>query len=307
MAANERVCAPQNGAQLLAQLLSPLRRGAEDGGPRRSHQVDPPGEIAGSGNPNPRIRVSSASPDVAPGRACSGDGVAGAVGKLLAPLGALAGHARRTCESVGTQLNNSMARRAESIAEPVMATASASPVASGRGDPPDNLWDLISGGRGARQGAAGSGRPSGEPGGREDGTAADVSREELGRATWTLLHTLAAQFPEAPTKRQQKDVKLLMHSLSRVYPCGVCAQHFQEILRNDPPVVSSGPELQQWMCRLHNTVNRSLGKPTFNCRLVQSRWSPLECDDDSSCDMTVGRKSSDRTTVAHAETRPRRW
>lgn len=37
-----------------------------------------------------------------------------------------------------------------------------------------------------------------------------VSKEELGRATWTFLHTLAGQFPEHPTKQQQKDVKTLV-------------------------------------------------------------------------------------------------
>ena len=40
--------------------------------------------------------------------------------------------------------------------------------------------------------------------------AAIVSKEELGRATWTLLHTLAVQYPQTPTKQQQKDVKTLV-------------------------------------------------------------------------------------------------
>lgn len=40
--------------------------------------------------------------------------------------------------------------------------------------------------------------------------AATVSKEELGRATWTMLHTLAVQYPQAPTKQQQKDVKTLV-------------------------------------------------------------------------------------------------
>lgn len=43
------------------------------------------------------------------------------------------------------------------------------------------------------------------------------------------------------------------------------------------------------MCRVHNCVNRRLGKPTFNCDLVGARWAPLDCDEHNSCDMTVGR------------------
>jgi len=58
--------------------------------------------------------------------------------------------------------------------------------------------------------------------------------------------------------------------------------------RRDPPSVSNGRDLRQWMCRVHNNVNRSLNKPVFNCDLVEARWSPLNCGDDenaSSCDM----------------------
>lgn len=35
-------------------------------------------------------------------------------------------------------------------------------------------------------------------------------REELGRHTWTFLHTLAAQFPENPTRQEQKDAAQLV-------------------------------------------------------------------------------------------------
>jgi hypothetical protein len=58
-----------------------------------------------------------------------------------------------------------------------------------------------------------------------------VTKEELGRATWVFLHTLAAQFPERPSRQQQRDARQLMDSFTRIYPCADCAQHFQEIVR----------------------------------------------------------------------------
>jgi FAD-linked sulfhydryl oxidase len=58
-----------------------------------------------------------------------------------------------------------------------------------------------------------------------------VTKEELGRATWTFLHTLAAQFPERPSRQQQRDARALMDALTRIYPCGECAGHFTEVLR----------------------------------------------------------------------------
>ena len=83
-----------------------------------------------------------------------------------------------------------------------------------------------------------------------------VTREDLGRATWTLMHTLAAQYPEQPSRQQQKDVRSLVSAmflspklrtagqrqlpdldcdqvdaLTRIYPCGDCAEHFGEIVK----------------------------------------------------------------------------
>jgi FAD-linked sulfhydryl oxidase len=58
-----------------------------------------------------------------------------------------------------------------------------------------------------------------------------VCREDLGRSTWTLLHVLAAQFPDQPTRQQRKDAFQLIDCLTRIYPCSECARHFQEIVR----------------------------------------------------------------------------
>ncbi|KAK9868626.1 hypothetical protein WJX84_012451 [Apatococcus fuscideae] len=74
-----------------------------------------------------------------------------------------------------------------------------------------------------------------------------VTKEDLGRATWTLLHTLAAQYPQNPTRRQQKDVQALVDLLTRIYPCSDCAKHFGELVRKRPPQTGSGEDLQQWI------------------------------------------------------------
>jgi Erv1 / Alr family len=89
-----------------------------------------------------------------------------------------------------------------------------------------------------------------------------VTKEVLGRSTWTLLHTLAAQYPINPTRSQERDVRTLvlpLHLLSqkcdsvviriihglltqfntlvqidvltRIYPCNECAGHFKKVVR----------------------------------------------------------------------------
>ncbi|PKU65933.1 FAD-linked sulfhydryl oxidase ERV1 isoform X2 [Dendrobium catenatum] len=115
-------------------------------------------------------------------------------------------------------------------------------------------------------------------------TAAPLTKEELGRATWTLLHTVAAQFPDIPTRQQKRDVKELMAILSRIYPCKECADHFKEVLKSNPVQAGSQAELSQWICHVHNIVNRSLGKQIFPCQRVNARWGKLDCLD-RSCDL----------------------
>ncbi|KAJ4716167.1 Sulfhydryl oxidase [Melia azedarach] len=116
------------------------------------------------------------------------------------------------------------------------------------------------------------------------GTSGPVTKEELGRATWTFLHTLAAQYPEKPTRQQKKDVKELMAILSRMYPCKECADHFKEVLRANPVQPGSHDEFSQWLCHVHNVVNRSLGKLVFPCERVDARWGKLECEQ-RACDL----------------------
>ncbi|OAY39272.1 FAD-linked sulfhydryl oxidase ERV1 [Manihot esculenta] len=115
-------------------------------------------------------------------------------------------------------------------------------------------------------------------------STAPVTKEELGRATWTFLHTLAAQYPEKPTRQQKKDVKELMAILSRMYPCKECADHFKEVLRANPVLAGSQTEFSQWLCHVHNVVNRSLGKLVFPCERVDARWGKLECEQ-RACDL----------------------
>ncbi|XP_075480713.1 FAD-linked sulfhydryl oxidase ERV1 [Primulina tabacum] len=124
-----------------------------------------------------------------------------------------------------------------------------------------------------------------------------TTKEDLGRATWTFLHTLAAQYPEKPTRQQKKDVKELMAILSRMYPCKECADHFREVLIATPVQASSHEEFSHWLCHVHNVVNRSLGKLTFPCERVDARWGKLECEH-RACDLQ-GSASLDVTDVAH--------
>lgn len=107
-------------------------------------------------------------------------------------------------------------------------------------------------------------------------------RTELGSATWTFLHSVAAYFPAAPDPAQQEDARQLLNIVSRLYPCSDCAEDLRADLKEEPPVVTSTAEFSQWLCRLHNRVNVKLNKPIFDCSKVLERWK--DGWKDGSCD-----------------------
>ncbi|KOS17625.1 FAD-linked sulfhydryl oxidase ALR [Escovopsis weberi] len=96
--------------------------------------------------------------------------------------------------------------------------------------------------------------------------------EQLGRSTWTLLHSIAATYPEQPSRGQQSDLLGFVGLFSRLYPCWVCAEDFRGYIRREVPRVGSRREFSQWLCAAHNDVNRKLGKPEFDCSRWDERW-----------------------------------
>lgn len=99
-----------------------------------------------------------------------------------------------------------------------------------------------------------------------------LMRDDLGRASWSLLHTMAAYYPTEPKQEEQQSMKQFISSFSKVFPCPECRADFQEEIVKSPPDVSNCLGLSTWMCRQHNIVNRKLGKDEFDCRQVLERW-----------------------------------
>ncbi|KAI8581411.1 hypothetical protein K450DRAFT_232952 [Umbelopsis ramanniana AG] len=107
----------------------------------------------------------------------------------------------------------------------------------------------------------------------------ETIKAELGRSTWKLLHTMTARFPLEPTSEERTALKQWITLLSRLYPCGECAEHFQVLLKQYPPQTSSRDAASQWACAVHNKVNERLEKPMFDCSLVADMYQ-CGCDEE---------------------------
>ena len=105
-----------------------------------------------------------------------------------------------------------------------------------------------------------------------------LNRRELGRASWAYLHTLAANYPENPTKAEQDRMAKFVFTYAELYPCGYCADYTRDEMLRRPPKVANRKEFQLWMCGVHNEVNYRIQKPLFNCDYVDVRWGAGPAD-----------------------------
>lgn len=97
-------------------------------------------------------------------------------------------------------------------------------------------------------------------------------RAEVGRAGWKMIHTILAQYPEEPSDDDRITLSTYLKLLSRVYPCRECAEHFQELLKQYPPQLSSRKAAVMWGCDAHNKVNKRLGKEIFDCAYIFDKY-----------------------------------
>lgn len=108
--------------------------------------------------------------------------------------------------------------------------------------------------------------------------------EELGRSAWTVLHTMAANYPTTAAPAEQSQMSQFISLFSQLYPCWVCADDFQSWMRTqeNKPRLGSRAEFGRWMCDAHNAVNDKLGKKQFDCTKWEERWK--DGWKDGSCD-----------------------
>ena len=105
-----------------------------------------------------------------------------------------------------------------------------------------------------------------------------LSREQLGHYSWSLLHTIAAGYPEQPPAATQAGMAEFLRLFGEFYPCAMCAPHFRRDLQAYPPRLHSREAFAVWLCETHNRTNALLGKPQFDCapERLRRRWERNE-------------------------------
>ena len=57
-----------------------------------------------------------------------------------------------------------------------------------------------------------------------------LTKPEIGRHSWALLHSMANTYPDNPTEEEKKLMKKFMYGLAKSYPCKVCGGHLLKML-----------------------------------------------------------------------------
>eukprot|EP00977_Amphora_coffeiformis_P017929 scaffold6026_cov163-Amphora_coffeaeformis.AAC.9 len=132
--------------------------------------------------------------------------------------------------------------------------------------------------------------------GKSTGVECPPSGVQIGRGSWTLLHSMAAWYPDDPSEDDKTKMKNFFEALAQFYPCTYCADDFRKKIRTHPirfkislylsrlllKRTESRTELCKWVCEQHNMVNEKLGKKAYSCDIetLDERWRKSS---DASC------------------------
>ena len=105
-----------------------------------------------------------------------------------------------------------------------------------------------------------------------ESTALSLTKEELGRHSWALIHSIGASFPLEPNEKEREALKKFVESLSVIYPCKVCRDHFAKMLQNKIIPTKNRNTISKFFCNIHNEVNLRLGKENFDCNKMFDIW-----------------------------------
>lgn len=85
-----------------------------------------------------------------------------------------------------------------------------------------------------------------------------------GKILWTFLHTISFNYPVNPTLEDKKNYHNFIMSLQFILPCKACRDHYVENLNAvnyNIHCLENRLSFSMFIYRLHNSVNKMLGKP----------------------------------------------
>uniref|UniRef100_A0A8C9GIE4 Sulfhydryl oxidase n=1 Tax=Piliocolobus tephrosceles TaxID=591936 RepID=A0A8C9GIE4_9PRIM len=83
-------------------------------------------------------------------------------------------------------------------------------------------------------------------------------RVEIGRASWLILHTIAANYPNKPTEEEKQKYTSFFYAFSNLYPCHICKLDLLYTLKKHKFNCNNKIEFSKFIYNLHNKVNSDI-------------------------------------------------
>lgn len=93
-----------------------------------------------------------------------------------------------------------------------------------------------------------------------------IPPETWGPFFWHTMHIVALGYPKKPAYGEKRAAKEFYESFVHLIPCPVCRVHYANHLKTNPvsPSLDSNEDLFRWTVKIHNLVNKDLGKQEVN-------------------------------------------
>lgn len=85
-------------------------------------------------------------------------------------------------------------------------------------------------------------------------------KSEWGPCLWHILHTIAKNTPKKLSPRDVHYAKQLINTIAYIIPCFKCQKHYMTNIIKNKPVLNTNENFFKWTVKIHNIVNKSLGK-----------------------------------------------
>lgn len=98
-----------------------------------------------------------------------------------------------------------------------------------------------------------------------------------GKFIWTSIHIIALGYPDKPTQLDKQNYKEFLTNFWKVIPCYKCSQNYQVHLKELPidEYLTDNLTLFEWTVKLHNIVNKQLGKNEWTLEEARAKFSRI--------------------------------
>lgn len=99
-------------------------------------------------------------------------------------------------------------------------------------------------------------------------TEKPVTPSVWGEGAWRFMHVVALGYD--PSRKDE--YKRFYEALPNVLPCRICGEDLKRVMKEKPIDLEGSKELFRWTVRIHNDVNRKLGKPPMDASYVRNQY-----------------------------------